>query len=949
MKKTALLKKISAVSALFLTGTVISCSLINDIKNMEIPDSVAIKAQGTYELPLGDATAKLKDHLTVSDIVEKIKENSSSGGDSTSIEVYDYYDTNDSAVQKFLFNYPLAEVPLDISSYLSQLDELDLTGSNSFSQKIKVDKPEVTQKQNLGNQIDFNKVITDQAAITLSVLTLPRSSNQTLPPLDVCFTSPDFDAIEFETGALVLTIKDSPSGGNEGIEIRMKVILCDASGNEISNSGDSYTVIRNSSNKYFPLEIPMDGKTLKQNLQLKISATGYGEPEDPQAICLCSGKLSISDSTKIKKIKNVSINDELLSPYYFNINTSIDTSSLSDKVKSAVIADGQMFYYVDIPSGWSGITINPQISMTGDLSIDKEDFSNKSSSHTIYRVCSLNGKTFEPDSGTTISGQVSFSVNHATLVLSDDDDIIFEGGAEINALSDAKIYLDKLLDTSELSKSMSEALSDSVTKYIKKIFFKKIGLEGTIDTDLPSSNMKLDGTLTSAFFGILPGSPLEMNTIDFSEASPYDVSMVKDYGEEMLGKNITDGDVVDFSIDMDLASTDALDSNLVTLSSFVLDHEYSFDFNIGLVFDWDKVVLNTGAQSFDGTIDTGMNLSSFLSGDIDDNTLISEILDKTQFKNDSISGYLFITRPELEGLNDFQGFHGSLTATYTDETGTQSSAILPESDLDFVTNLKTFAEIADENYYIEDTADPVNKKIAGVQYSAELAGSALVNILNVKPESLVFDYSLAMAGSDGAETITITKDDIEGLKNSGNSTSIKISIAMILGLKLQITDDIHIENVFESFGVEMEDDLLGRESADEESDFEEYADLVKNIKLEYLLQNNIGLDMSAYFIAVNEAGDKYLGWDSVNDKPTKAITIRDSTNHIYSWKKDKASLNFTRGDIKSIFANYKFIPQIVLDIKAKDITVPRDASISAKAVLSAQTDNEYVIWGDKND
>ena len=41
-------------------GALISCSLISEIKNYEMPQKVSINTTGKYTVPLGDATARFR-------------------------------------------------------------------------------------------------------------------------------------------------------------------------------------------------------------------------------------------------------------------------------------------------------------------------------------------------------------------------------------------------------------------------------------------------------------------------------------------------------------------------------------------------------------------------------------------------------------------------------------------------------------------------------------------------------------------------------------------------------------------------------------------------------------------------------------------------------------------------------------------------------------------------
>ena len=192
--------------------------------------------------------------------------------------------------------YSVAEIPLDVSSYLENLDQLDLSGTNSFSQKINVDKPDVSQSKDITSELDFNKLISDMIKVEINKsnggLVIPCGLSTTLSDIDVYFTSPSFDSIEFETGALVLTLSDQEDGLNDGCEIQIRAALSDTSGNEISSTEKS--VVRSSSDNFIPLVIPMDGKTLNSAVKLTLFCETTGEIG---RTLHCDGILSVSEST----------------------------------------------------------------------------------------------------------------------------------------------------------------------------------------------------------------------------------------------------------------------------------------------------------------------------------------------------------------------------------------------------------------------------------------------------------------------------------------------------------------------------------------------------------------------------------------------------------------------------------------------------------------------------
>ena len=117
-------------------GALISCSLISEIKNYEMPQKVSINTTGKYTVPLGDATARFRDHFSAKTLQELIDKNIQAGSEGQSyslkdVHCYEYADN--SGIQKYIFDYSVADVPLDISEYFSNIEDLN---RNALSQKL---------------------------------------------------------------------------------------------------------------------------------------------------------------------------------------------------------------------------------------------------------------------------------------------------------------------------------------------------------------------------------------------------------------------------------------------------------------------------------------------------------------------------------------------------------------------------------------------------------------------------------------------------------------------------------------------------------------------------------------------------------------------------------------------------------------------------------------------
>lgn len=950
IKKTAIT---SFVSSMFFL--IVSCSIISDIRGFENPETITIKSSGTsYSLPLGKAEAKLSDNLSISDIEELIEENSkakvaeNSSLESVSIEVYDYWDNAENDVQKYIFNYPLADIPLDFSSYLEKLDGFNFSSKeNSLSQEILIPNLDINFAQSLN--LDFDEIIRKSVNIAVPGIVVAQTGSSTpvevgLDGIPVNFVEPDFATIEFLQGDLVLTFEELSSSDYGNAQIHLQATIYDNLGNEISSSS-GYSIVRAQDGTLTPLTIPMDGKILKKNIRIDFKAKSYYGTLGK--LSKFNATLNFSNDTKIHRTTGLTIKEENLTPYYFNVSTTVDTSELKAFLKSGKINSGSISYEIEAPSAWSGVSVSPDIKISGDMEILASEFEDASlySNLITNKSVSLNGKALEPDTGIKLSGTVPFSINNATITLSDDDELLFSGGVYFEKLNEAQVYADKLIDSLTSTKEISQSLGDDVQDYVESVSFSKFGFEGNLISDLPPSNLQIEPIITSTFFGIPGSSPLTQK-IGMNEPSTIPINLTKEYESVYKVSDLSND--IDMKIEMSLSSADTENPNLVTFESINLGQKYKFDFDITPIFDWTELRLNGIGKTIEGTFDSGFNLNSFLATGVSDNAVINDALSKIEFSPSALSGYVFITRPDMpkedggDFLSGFDIFSGSIKGIY----GSNEEYLFPKSGttgtLSFSSGVKSFAQLADSEKRIRDIS-PAFKDDAD-RLSKEINGSVLLAMMNSN-EDFSLKYSLGVATSDTGGVV-IKREDVDSLKTAGKETDIKVNIAMILSLKLNITDKIVIEDTFSAFGLETKDDLFGRESADDETNLKKMTDFVKEVRLKYLFKNNSGFSISAYFTAENESGEVYLGKNK-DGEYTKVLAL--NSNPTSTWENDNRTINLTESEINSFYENYPFVPKIRLEIGDGEIKVPRNASFGAQAVLTVVTQGEYMLKGGDDD
>lgn len=935
-----------------LTVFSFSCSLIEDFKNIEIPEKITIKTDADYSLPLGSRKVSLSEKLNVASLKEKLEENASD----TKFSIYDYQPRDDSS-QQFIFDYNIAEVPLDISEYLSKLDDLDLSSSeNSLSQEFEIPKAEQSFEKTV--DVDFNKMLREKLDVSLE-LTIPEiptylpGDQQELPAVNFDVTKPDFEYMEFADGSVILSaewLKESETETLDGT-VQLSLILEDANGTELGTSAMT-TIYADGVVQNNEVPFSMKNKTITPNMKLR--ATVKGNDGNAGVKHKFKIKMDFSDDIKIKKISKLTFDDEDTAEYASNFTEKISVADLGSKIKTAVIKEGELTYNIKIPEGWTGIDISSEfttsgaLKITGDRAVDIVSEEN----YVVNKKIDLAELTLFPNNtpeDIVTDAKVAFSIKEANLSFDYDadgnctDTILFNLATKIGSLENVKLDFSGVVDASNLAKEISVALPEEMKAYIDSIGFKKIGIEGKIESNLPSTDLKLETILNSEFFdikGVFGDENSTRTVIDFddlnhdlTEDTATDFSLIKNYegygGEENPGvfvKKLEDAGDIDFKVEFDFYGDDA-DKNIITFESITLGEKLKIDFVVKFIYDWDFVTLKTDSAGVKGEIDSGMNIKSmfesFMSGDL------SEIVDKFALQDDAIFGNICVSKPKIENedgsdvLDLFQGISGKVSVDY----GAENPELLFDGNPEFQTVTKTLEELADENGVLDETDYAFFKDKGAIE------GQTLVNMINEKPEQMKFTYDLAVTGGNG-ETLKITKAQIEELQNNSEtagSTSIKIGLIMGMKLKFKTTDDIEVEDILAAVDSQIETDLFGRESASEENEtVEAVEDMLNRVSLEYLIWTNTNLNLTAKIAA--DDGSKNFN---------KELSLSGSD----AWQNRKI-LALSRDDIDSMLGIYPFCPKIGISIpQTDDLTIPRSACFGVRAVITVDVDGEYVVMG----
>ena len=244
--------------------------------NWKIPESVSVKTDAEYNFTIGTFSEKLSKYLSVDTLTEQMESSSSD----VSFYVYDYYPVTDNkeiasggtASQKFLVDFSLQEIPIDIGSYLDKMDFADQLKGMSFDQTFDVPDLSVSSFEEPINLSDINKKIRENADLNFGAITIPHGINGTLseeqcPLQNVTVNAPEFKALEFYSGSLVLNIicNETPV-----VSTNLKISLLDGDDKEITSVSNVDLLTQSE------IFLPLAGKTLVPKMKLKLSGTSSG-------------------------------------------------------------------------------------------------------------------------------------------------------------------------------------------------------------------------------------------------------------------------------------------------------------------------------------------------------------------------------------------------------------------------------------------------------------------------------------------------------------------------------------------------------------------------------------------------------------------------------------------------------------------------------------------------
>ena len=976
-------------SALILASTVLVFSCFN-IEDLSLPESVSVKTDAAYTVPLGTASYDVSSVLGADALKSSMQ--SSLG---TSANLYDYVPDSSSDTLTYLLHYPVYSVPLDVGSYLDSLNMGSALNSGDvkldFNQDIVLPTIAINQTQkidipDISTQV-FNSMNTTLANgdFTCPTVKEPGAGN-TVSGSDYLLDqngnahnsitiSGDVDGeITYDTGSAVLikVTRNDTNALTSSYTFNMTAAIKDAAETIL------YTTTTESVTDGGTLTLNLGDTAFPKDLHVLLNSTLSGGNNSVTHSYTVT--MTLAPATKIRQIDKLNSTAKDLGITLPTINQSVDLSDMVGYFTTSTIDVGSVSIKAVMPSTWTGISCKDGLKFSGSGMGENTlaDGTPDGTTYLINKYLDLHNKTLNPsESDHTVTVAADTTDNSLNLTFSNAK-IIFENGSSaqtinvdvvcsVTTLSSATIDFTSAkyasvphhysLPTDGSSGSVK--LSNELVQYVRTIDFGSedtvnhykhngdgsttttkcnvFGITCKVVNSFPSGN-NIPITLTSAMFGYnYDASVKGTGTTDATDATwtKYPNVTMPPYVEG-------DSYYADFSVTM---------HDTLELTNLSLGNTYSFGISDAtLLNDWDYIYFDASSKDVKGEQDlSSFNITSLLSA----LPISAEDIKKIQIA--ALPVYFYAQKPTNAALKNLIGdveMDGAIATSYTDSnSAAQKEYILgSESGGTVTTESVTFADAIS---WPTDTTTTITSTTAGVsshiKYSAgDSAGASFYKdfapIINQYPTNLKLTYDMKMSGTKGS-SIKIYSKTIDEVKAdpSGSTTSIDIDMAAVFAFKLNLVDKITL-NIMkftdDTWETDTTKDLLSREGASSYDSYLTYANAIDYFKMNYSLTNELLPDLPLELDVIDR------GASGLNKK----ISFKNGNN----------SFSLSVAEIKNVMTTYPFHPDIDIVLGNDETTaanptiiaLQRSALVNKKALAASVNvsikmngDTPITVWG----
>ena len=886
----------------------------------EIPEKVTLVTDANYAFTIGDFSKSLSEYLSV----EKIKEYVNSSDDSKiKYSVYDYNPPSNAKSEKPMQNYlidmTIAEIPVDIGSYLEKMDFSGLDSEGiTLGQKIEI--PDLAERHETTN-ITFpdiaqkfeNETINIINDLPLAEISISVDSAQTIKTK---IQKPDFKTATFYEGGIILNILRTKGSSSADFRTDFTFELLSDDG-KILSKVQNIDISSGDENCVFDLK----GSTISSNLNLKI----YGDVSGGNAGNICNYSLNakFSPGTKFSKITGFTdeIGDSGEVEQYIKLSTD-------ETFVKCEISNGSLELVSKKPDGWSGVTakFSDSGSISGALELPegRNLVSVEDSSAFVHKKLDLAGSTYtketDPDGKITFKDKISFSCSDATLIFPDGEQPQVTLETVCNIAKASYVVLDLSSKEDLLHFRKETPFSDDITNYVEEMTLVNSGMEISYKNTLPRVS---DGDNTIALEVV--SDLLKINDTDESKKTlqPQKSETLRSLspdGQEIIVQ--PKNEKIDFDIKLVLPREDGMPENYAVLKNVELNGAYEISVTAKPVFDWKNVKLksqSTDDSKKSGEEDTELSFDKLFSALKDELGEESAFIDNVKLEHFPL--YIYFQKPELQALSGMD-FSGNISLKTAENNSVQ---VLKGQKIE--SKNVELLEMDKDGVVISEFSE---KNASGHADIAELFN-------NSKSETIKLDYDVQFGGLD--EAIVITKENYEALKataeNKDIPVSIKVSARLVvpLALKLDAPDSEGNKttlNILKLAKIESDDDLFGRSEATSLEDIEKYIDLIQSTNLIYEVNNGL-----FSYSEKGKSGSILFETNLTNVKiPEYTISLQKGNTKIYT------------EDVKNMLQTYPFVPKIILTLPDGTLQISRNAEFRINLAVKIHANGKVTIFGD---
>ncbi len=523
--------------------------------------SVRITGSPSIYAPLGSRTFQMADYFAVRGLTDSLNE--AMGGQG---RAYDFIDASSPAerqIQKVLVHFPLAEVPLDFSAYM---DDLDL--GTSFDVQIPEQSfavPPLAANRQSTLDIDVNQMVVDTANAGMEPIEIPGVLETGSPTLVTATYSgtastTNYETVTFSGGTYRLSFSEV-TGTGPGLTLTLTRIELRDGATVIAQADFAVDLLAPGG---ATANLPLAGLTLPGEYDVIFTvSTSNGTGGLSHTL---TASASITPDTGIASATGLN----------FTETVALDSGVL------ALGIDPATFYGADIGAGTLalsleampgtgfGVTVDADLVQAGGLNVPVT---------VIGTPISLASQHVSA-ADASFSGNATITATNASITVPTSGVISLDCGVavDVTSLSSLTVIPPEPID---LHETVSEALSADVVEWVQSVHFDEVGLNVTVNNQLPGNAIGI--SLNAPDFGILPASqdfPSGATTTRSYLSTDYDMTI--------------DG-AIDLQMDMTLSGYDAV-NNRLTFTDVAPGSDFLIGGSVEVVADWTSVTLNGGSH-----------------------------------------------------------------------------------------------------------------------------------------------------------------------------------------------------------------------------------------------------------------------------------------------------------------------------------------------------------------